>query len=160
MPYRGPSTPTLVSRVWQLAADLLGEGLAELETPLAHNLTAHLDAAGRQHLFHHAQAQRKAEVEPHGVADALCGKAVAGVGGLGAGCHAGPLPVPACPAKPRPKLTVPGREIDQIDGWHDGGGSSHEPVSYSRSRLQATPPSASRLSPDPTTLKDDKSRDK
>src|SRR3954469_14698792 len=28
-----------------------------------------------------------------------------------------------------------GREIDQIDGWHDGGGSSHEPVSYSRSRL-------------------------
>src|SRR3954471_9812621 len=107
MPYRGPSTPTLVSRVWQLAADLLGEGLAELETPLAHNLTAHLDAAGRQHLFHHAQAQRKAEVEPHGVADDLCGKAVAGVGGLGTGCHAGHLPVPACPAKPRLKLTVP-----------------------------------------------------
>src|SRR4051795_1792550 len=50
-----------------------------------------------------------------------------------------------------------GREIDQIDGWHDGGGSSHEPVSYSRSRLQARPPSAPRLSPDPTTLKDDKS---
>src|SRR3954471_21683405 len=107
MPYRGPSTPTLVSRVWQLAADLLGEGLAELETPLAHNLMAQLDAAGRQHLFHHAQAERKAEVEPHGVADDLCGKAVAGVGGLGAGCHAGHLPVPACPAKPRPKLTVP-----------------------------------------------------
>src|SRR3954465_357148 len=50
-----------------------------------------------------------------------------------------------------------GREIDQIDGWHDGGGSSHEPVSYSPSRLQARPPSAPRLSPDPTTLKDDKS---
>src|SRR4051812_26162533 len=32
-----------------------------------------------------------------------------------------------------------GREIDQIDGCHDGGGSSHEPVSYSRSRLQARP---------------------
>src|SRR4051812_32211915 len=32
-----------------------------------------------------------------------------------------------------------GREIDQIDGWHDGGGSSHAPVSYSRSRLQARP---------------------
>jgi len=28
MPYRGPSTPTLVSRVWQLAADLVGEVLA------------------------------------------------------------------------------------------------------------------------------------
>src|SRR4029453_6478779 len=38
-----------------------------------------------------------------------------------------------------------GREIDQINGWHDGGGSSHEPVSYSRSRLQARPP----LSPAP-----------
>src|SRR3954468_837349 len=50
-----------------------------------------------------------------------------------------------------------GREIDQIDGWHDGGGSSHEPVSYSRSRLQARPPSAPRLSPDPTTLNGDKS---
>src|SRR4051812_39285283 len=51
------------------------------------------------------------------------------------------------------------REIDQIDGWHDGGGSSHAPVSYSRSRLQARPPSASRLSPDPTTLKDDRSQE-
>src|SRR4051812_21871402 len=50
-----------------------------------------------------------------------------------------------------------GREIDQIDGWHDGGGSSHEPVSYSRSRLQARPPLDSRPRPDPTTLKDDKS---
>src|SRR4051795_1938116 len=50
-----------------------------------------------------------------------------------------------------------GREIDQIDGCHDGGGSSHEPVSYSRSRLQARPPSAPRARPDPTTLKDDKS---
>src|SRR4051795_2428523 len=50
-----------------------------------------------------------------------------------------------------------GREIDQIDGCHDGAGSSHEPVSYSRSRLQAKPPSAPRLSPDPTTLKGDKS---
>src|SRR5215218_5830609 len=49
------------------------------------------------------------------------------------------------------------REIDQIDGCHDGGGSSHEPVSYSRSRLQARPPSAPRPGPDPTTLKDDKS---
>src|SRR4051794_13095409 len=117
MPYRGPSTPTLVSRVWQLAADLLGEGLAELETPLAHNLMAHLDAAGRQHLFHHAQAQRKAEVEPHGVADDLCGKAVAGGVGLGAGCHAGPLPVPACPAKPRPKLTVPSSLCRSV--WRD-----------------------------------------
>src|SRR4051812_29985732 len=67
---------------------------------------------------------------------------------------------PAVLAHQREALGVvqQGREIDQIDGWHDGGGSSHEPVSYSRSRLQARPPSAPRLSPDPTTLKDDKSQ--
>src|SRR5215218_9271353 len=32
---------------------------------------AHVDAAGGQHLFDHAQAERKAEIEPHGVADDL-----------------------------------------------------------------------------------------
>src|SRR4051812_36172149 len=66
---------------------------------------------------------------------------------------------PAVLAHQREALGVvqQGREIDQIDGWHDGAGSSHEPVSYSRSRLQARPPSAPRLSPDPTTLKGDKS---
>src|SRR4051812_12683686 len=68
---------------------------------------AHVDAAGGQHLFDHAQAQREAEVEPHGVADDLARKAIAGVGGLGCGWHARHRPVPAFPAKPRPKLTVP-----------------------------------------------------
>src|SRR3954470_13243533 len=67
---------------------------------------------------------------------------------------------PAVLAHQREALGVvqQGREIDQIDGCHDGGGSSHEPVSYSHSRLPARPPSAPRLSPDPTTLKDDKSQ--
>src|SRR4051794_31301450 len=97
----------LVSRVWQLAADLVGEALAELARPLPHGLMAHVDATRRQHLFDHAQAQREPEVQPNGVADDLAWKAVAGVGGLGCGCHAGPLPVPTFPAKPRPKLTVP-----------------------------------------------------
>src|SRR5829696_192034 len=68
---------------------------------------AHVEAAGGQHLFDHAQAQGKAEVEPDRVADDLAWKAVAGIGGLGCGCHAGHLPVPPFPAKPRPKLTVP-----------------------------------------------------
>ena len=69
-----------VSRTGQPAPDLVGEGLAELARPLAHGLMAHVDAAGRQHLFHHAQAQRKAEVQPHGVADDLAWKAVTGIG--------------------------------------------------------------------------------
>src|SRR4051794_728870 len=104
----------LVSRVWQLAADLVGERLAELARPLAHGFMAHVDAAGGQHLFHHAQAQRKAEVQPHGVADNLARKAVAGVGGLGGGCLAGPLPAPPSPAKPRPKLTVPRNALARV----------------------------------------------
>src|SRR3954466_14907745 len=96
-----------VARTGQPAPDLVGEGLAELAPPLAHGFMAHLDAAGGQHLFDHAQAQGKAEVEPDGVADDLAWKAVAGVGGLGGECHARHRPVPALPAKPRPKLTVP-----------------------------------------------------
>src|SRR5829696_6600395 len=36
----------LVSRAWQLAADLVGEALAELARPLPDSLMAHVDAAG------------------------------------------------------------------------------------------------------------------
>src|SRR5215210_2987759 len=50
-----------------------------------------------------------------------------------------------------------GREIDQIDGCHDGDGSSQEPVNYSYSRLEARPPSAPRPGPHLTTLEADKS---
>src|SRR5215217_5037668 len=67
----------LVAGTGQPTPDLGGEALAELARPLAHGLVAHGDAAGRQHLFDHAQAERKAEVEPDGVADDLAWKAVA-----------------------------------------------------------------------------------
>src|SRR3954449_3673405 len=49
------------------------------------------------------------------------------------------------------------REIDQIDGCHDGDGSSQEPVSYSYSRFEARPLSAPRPSPHLTTPEADKS---
>src|SRR4051812_8985130 len=52
------------------------------------------------------------------------------------------------------------REIDQVDGWHDGDGSSQEPVSYSYSRLEARPPSAPRHGPHLTTPEADKSHSK
>src|SRR3954471_6296654 len=70
----------LVSSTGEPAPDLVGERLAKLARLLAHGFMAHVDAAGGQHLFHHAKAERKAEVEPHGVADDLAWKAVAGVG--------------------------------------------------------------------------------
>src|SRR5689334_7261678 len=50
------------------------------------------------------------------------------------------------------------REIDQVDGCHDGDGSSQEPVSYSYSRLEARPPAAPRHGPHLTTPEADKSR--
>src|SRR4051812_24013357 len=50
------------------------------------------------------------------------------------------------------------REIDQVDGCHDGDGSSQEPVSYSYSRFEARPLSAPRPSPHLTTPEADKSQ--
>src|SRR4051794_170631 len=61
-------------RIW------LAKSCPNVRGPLAHGLVAHGDARSGQHLFPHAHAERKAEVEPNGVADALAWKAVAGVG--------------------------------------------------------------------------------
>jgi hypothetical protein len=72
------------------AADLVGERLAELERPLSHRFVADEDAAGGEHLLDHPQAEREAEVEPHGVADDLGREAMAGVRGLGRRDHAEP----------------------------------------------------------------------
>src|SRR3954469_5662466 len=58
-----------VSGTGQPAPDLVGDVLAELERPLPHTLVADDDAAGRQHLLDHAQAQREPKVEPDSVAD-------------------------------------------------------------------------------------------
>ena len=40
---------------------------------------ADLDASGRQYLLHHAQAERKPEIEPDRVADHFSREAVAGI---------------------------------------------------------------------------------
>src|SRR5215213_987471 len=90
----------LVSSAGQPAADLIGECLAELEAPLPHGLVAEDDATSRQHLLDHAQAQRKAEVEPDRVADDLGREAVAAVAGGGTGRHSVRLRDPSCPGKP------------------------------------------------------------
>src|SRR3954451_10151892 len=69
---------------------------------------------------------------------------------------------PAVLAHQREALGVvqQGREIDQVDCCHDGDGSSHEPVSYSYSRLEARPPSAPRPGPHLTTPEADKSQNR
>jgi hypothetical protein len=90
------------------ATDSVRDRLAELARPLPHGLVAHGDAAGGQHLLHHAQAEREPKVEPDGVADDLGREAVAGVGRLGRRRHVGPVP-DSQPARnlPRVNLTVP-----------------------------------------------------
>jgi hypothetical protein len=60
-------------------ADLIGKALAELQRPLPHSLIAHLDTSCGQHLLDHAQAQGKAEVQPHSMADHFGWKAAAGL---------------------------------------------------------------------------------
>jgi hypothetical protein len=70
-----PSVPGTSSA----AADPIGELSAELLGPAPHRLVADLNSAGRQHLFNHAQAERKAEVQPDRVADHLGWETVASV---------------------------------------------------------------------------------
>ncbi len=45
--------------------------VGQLQRPLAHGFLADDDAARGQQFVHHAQAERKAEIEPDGVADDL-----------------------------------------------------------------------------------------
>lgn len=53
------------------ATDLVGKLLAELARPLSDGFVADDGAARGQQLLHHAQPERKAEIEPHGMADNL-----------------------------------------------------------------------------------------
>src|SRR3954468_24179009 len=57
--------------------DAIGKFPAEFQAPLSDRLVADRNAARRQHLLDHAQAQREAEREPHRVGDELCREAIA-----------------------------------------------------------------------------------
>src|SRR5919206_1813742 len=102
----------LVSRTGQPTPDLVGEVLAELARPLAHGLMADEDAAGGQHLFDHAQAQGKAEIEPDCVADDLGWEAMTGIAVTGGCRHPARLPAAQPGSKPlAANLTVPVRVL-------------------------------------------------
>ncbi len=68
--------------------DLVGEALAELQGPLPHRLMADQDTSGGQHFLDHAQAERKPEVKPNGMADHLSREAVASIAGMTRRFHA------------------------------------------------------------------------
>src|SRR6516164_7937751 len=53
----------------QAATNLVGELLAKFARPLPHGFVAHGDPAGGQQLLHHAETERKAAIQPHGMTD-------------------------------------------------------------------------------------------
>jgi hypothetical protein len=92
----------LVSSTGQPSPDPVGELLTELERPLPDGLVADDDAACRQHLLDHAEAEREAEVQPNRLADDLGREAIAGIEGLGGWqAHSGRLLDQPRPTKPR-----------------------------------------------------------
>ena len=84
-----------VTRLRPAPADGVGKGLAELEGPLTDGLVADEDAAGREHLFDHAKAERETEIQPDRVADDLGRKAVTGVSVRSEHRHTGRIPAAA-----------------------------------------------------------------
>ena len=94
----------LVARCRQTPGDLIGKGLAELHHPLPNGLVADQDTPCRQHLLHHARAERKPEVKPDGTADHFSGEAVAAVARVAGRAHSFPITA-SCHLQV--KLTVP-----------------------------------------------------
>jgi hypothetical protein len=81
------------------ATDLVGKRLAELARPLSDGFVADDDAAGRQQLLHHAQPERKAEIQPHGMADDLGREPIPGIAGARRCPHPTRLLTPICSRK-------------------------------------------------------------
>jgi hypothetical protein len=77
----------LVSGAGQPSPDPVGERLAKRERLLPNGPMADHEAARRQHLLDHAQAERQAEIQPDRIPVHLSRKAVAGIGGLSAREH-------------------------------------------------------------------------
>ena len=72
--------------------DAIGEFSAEFKAPLPDRLVRHRDAAGGQHLLHHAQAQREPKIQPYRVANDLSGVSIAGANWVSSRRHPARLP--------------------------------------------------------------------
>src|SRR5256885_8387946 len=82
----------LVATARGALTNAVGEFPAEFKAPLPDRLVRHRNAAGGQHLFDHAQAQRKPKIEPYRVADDLRRLAMAGVNRIARRRHPTRLP--------------------------------------------------------------------
>src|SRR5271165_3809984 len=69
----------LVAAAGGSPTETVGEFPAEIQAPLPDRLVCDRDAASRQHLFDHPQAQREPEIQPDRVTDELGGVAIARV---------------------------------------------------------------------------------
>lgn len=84
----------LITSLRQPTADLIGEGLTELQPPLPYAFVADDDAASSEDLIDMAQTERKAEIQPDGEADDLSWEAVTGVARWGQAWSSGPATQP------------------------------------------------------------------
>jgi hypothetical protein len=66
-----------VTKARYAATDFIGVVSSELFSPLAHCLVGDDDPSVGQHVFDHAKAQRKAEIQPHRFGNNLRRKAMA-----------------------------------------------------------------------------------
>src|ERR1700730_11194338 len=97
--------------------DLVGELLAEFAGPLPYSFGAYDDATRGQQLLHHAEPEREAEIQPHGMADDLGREPVPAVAGASGYRHPTRLITPAPPRKrgQPAKFTVPSRVFPQAN---------------------------------------------
>jgi hypothetical protein len=66
----------LVRRFREAAANLVGVGLGQLETPFANCFVSNLDASIEHHFFDVSETEGESEVQPDAVGDDLGGKAM------------------------------------------------------------------------------------
>lgn len=78
--------PFIAEPTGRAAADLIGESSPKFLRPQPDCLMGDNDPTSRQQVLDHPQAERKPEIEPHGVGNNLGGKAMAAIEGITV-CH-------------------------------------------------------------------------
>lgn len=71
--------PLVAEQTGRAAADLVGEMPPEFLSPKPDRLMRDHDPTGSQQVLDHSQAEREAEIEPHGVGNDFSGKAMAAI---------------------------------------------------------------------------------
>jgi hypothetical protein len=97
----------LITGAWATATELVRIRWPQLLAPIAHGLVCAHDTAFRHERFDSAVAQAAAAIQPHTVADDLCGKAMALIRVRWWCMHAASLPHEGRSGKGEVHLTMP-----------------------------------------------------